>query len=163
MRRYRWVVDAALVVSAAVLGWRLVGAIPVPQPVRTSIERGASLNVPGVDWAKAETNVVLVTSSICPASRSNLALYKEIGRRTRAAGRSQFVVVSTEPVRQIHSWLSAAGVSDYVAVRSYDAPALGLVLSPMLLTVKASGTVTNVISGAVSESAYEATIDQLLR
>ncbi len=151
-----------MLASAAVFGWRLVGAIPARPPVRATIQRGVSLNLPGVDWGTAEINVALVTRSTCPASNGNLALYKELARRTHALGRSRFVVITNEPLPQLHSWLSAAAVSDYVAVRSFDPESLGLSWSPMLLSISASGTVTNVISGGVRPVAYAETIDQLL-
>lgn len=163
MRRYRWVMDVVLLVSAALVGWRLVDmrvARPAPRP---PIERGAVLRLSGVDWTAADKNIVVVVRSTCEACRANLPLYKRIAERVRAANRSRFLVIGQEPLSDIHRWLSAAGISSYVAVRTLNPADLGLSLSPMLLSVDASGGVTRVITGTVSESAYDAVIEELLR
>ena len=163
-RRARWVLDAALLVCAAVVGWRLVDIVPsrqaVPPPV---VERGATLRLAGVDWTAADRNIALVMSSTCEATRANLAHYKEIARRTPALPRARFLVIGQEPADDIHRWMSAAGISPYVAVRTFTAAESGLTMTPMLLSVDASGVVTRVITGRLAESAYDAVLEDLLR
>jgi hypothetical protein len=161
LRRYRQLLDVAVLVCVALVGWRLVDMFPARHA--PPIERGAVLRLPGVDWAAADRNVALVMSSTCEATRANLSLYRQVAERMAAANRSRFLVIGQEPVDDIHRWLSVAGISKYVAVRTFNAADVGLTVTPMLLSVDASGVVSRVITGTVAEPAYEAIVEELLR
>jgi hypothetical protein len=108
---------------------------------------GTKVDIPGVDWQKTRTNVVLAISPDCPYCVASLPFY----RRLTAAGqggpaRPAVTVLSPGLAAETRKWLAREGVTPY---RILEIPLgdIGVHRTPTLLVVDKDGVVTKTYEG----------------
>lgn len=164
--RFKRCFDAGLFLLFAITLWRLVAtsglldATPYPVAITPAVKRGDLLRLPGVQWSKSRT-VVLVASSTCPACNANVAFYREIAAQTMASSSIQTVIVSMESVKSMKEWSLAKELDVAIIYHVDDLASHGFMLTPMVLIVDAGGRVTDIMIRRLGEADQARVLNRL--
>ncbi len=152
-------IDILLVLCAAITVWRFAQAnqtawLSESSPPRL-LQPQTPLQVNGLDWAIAARHVVLMVSPKCEACKESAKFYRELSRRIETQQDSRLAVIGPEPVSELRAWLDANDIRADTVVQAERPENLGFSVTPTLLFVDRSGTVTDVLSLRLSADEEE--------
>ena len=110
------------------------------------------LNVPGVVWSAGPQNVVLVLSTTCVACEESVPFYRTLSSYLADQPSKRLIVLGYEDAPVMRRWLESNDVLADQILQFRDLLDLGLSLTPTFLMVDASGSVTDVFLGRLTET-----------
>jgi hypothetical protein len=161
--------NVSIVVVSLVIGFAVVKnylwpgrSISEPSSVGDSNRNGASaaeiigrkLDLPDVEWAKNERNLVLVLQSKCPFCTESAPFYKELVAAQSRLTNTEITAVFPESDDDAKAYLGSIGLA-IDNVRRVPLRSIGVQGTPTVLLVNSSGVVTGVWRGRLNHDREE--------
>jgi hypothetical protein len=144
------VANVAIIVVAVLLGTvvvkRLIMARPAPggrlaAAQAESVKPGTKISLPGFDWSRKDTNVVLVLQKGCHFCSESAPFYQRLARAASDRDDLRLVAALPQSEGEARQYLNALQVP-LGEVRQTDLASIGVRGTPTLLLVDKTGVIT---------------------
>jgi hypothetical protein len=132
---------------------------------RPSIQPGTKISLPGIDWSKSTSTVVLALSTTCHFCSESAPFYQKLQQQKQKLQQQKpnnvrLVAVFPQPVEDSRNYLNRLGVTVSDVVQSSLA-SVGVSGTPTLLLIDNEGSVTDSWVGRLSDSEVARIIAQI--
>ncbi len=142
-----YALTVATILAAAAVLWTL-GEKFVRGNAPEIVGPGAPIELPGVNWDKTATSLVLVLQADCPYCTASVPFYRDL-IAANASGATQFIAVFPHAVSVGREVLKSHGL-DIQTVSQANLRSLGISGTPTLLLVNQQGVVKRTWIGQLS-------------
>ncbi|HEY8204570.1 MAG TPA: hypothetical protein VIF81_07580 [Pyrinomonadaceae bacterium] len=144
LKRIELIVDYCVIGAALAFvlstGWFALQFQHAQRSKGYAIEKGTKLTLPGQDWSKSRSTLVLVLSKNCRFCAASAPFYRRLISKDMRIQNTTFVAVFPQPPDESSEYLRRLGL-DVESVKQAPPLSLGVKATPALILVDSHGLV----------------------